>query len=204
VVALALALAAGAMLLHLFRAEGFEEARALPSSTAPEAVAAPVLPSETPGPDLTTSLRAADRARALLARGEIKSAVSLLGPAARALPADAELAHLYGTALWDFGARDLAVFQLQRAVRLAPHAQPYRIDLARALEATGRPASAARVLYGPALPPAGSAGEPPPATAPGDADLGGAGEGTFKGRRSFTDEDLRGRVHGPPPGNGPR
>lgn len=197
--ALALAVVAGGVLFRTFRADGFEVARPVAVPPSPAVAAAGMPPPATPEPDVTASLRAADRGRALLARGEVKEAVSVLAAAARALPADAGLAHLYGTALWEFGARDLAVFQFQRAVRLAPQTEAYRSDLARALQATGRPAAAARLLYGPA-PGAGTGSVP--AGAADAADLGGAGAGTFKGRRSFTDADLRGRAAGPLPGDG--
>jgi hypothetical protein len=135
-----------------------------------------------------------------MARGELKDAVVLLAEAARALPEDAELANVYGTALWSFGARDRALFQYQRAVKLSPDAEAYRQDLARALSALGRPAQAAHVLYGPAGRPLSMEGGAPPVSLDEGVNMGGAGSGSFKGRRSFSDEDLgRGRLAAPAP-----
>ena len=83
-----------------------------------------------------------------------------------------------------------------------PRAMPFPNYLANRLFAW-----TARLLYGDAPPP-GAAPGPMPGSVPGaatdGADLGGAGAGTFKGRRSFADEDLRGRVQSPPPGIEPR
>jgi hypothetical protein len=211
-VVLALAIAGGAVLLHLFRADGFEAERAVASSAqpaSPPATAAAAASPAEPDANVANALRAADRGRDLLARGEVKAALALLGPAVHARPASAELAHLYGTALWTFGARDRGLFQLQRAVRLSPQTETYREDLARALQAMGRPGAAARLLYGPPMPPAGTDADPtqegaPPVSLERGADLGGAGEGAYKGRRSFSDEDLRGRVHLPVPRESPR
>jgi tetratricopeptide (TPR) repeat protein len=198
-----LALVAGGILLKMFRTDGFLDRRVAGAAGAPQ-VAEPqpepvAEPSDEPRPmETTRALRAADRGRALLGRGEVKDAVVLLAEAVRALPEDAELANVYGTALWSFGARDRALFQYQRAVKLSPDAESYRQDLARALSALGRPAQAAHVLYGPAGPLPMDGGGPPVSLDEG-VNMGGAGSGSFKGRRTFTDDDLaRGRVAAPP------
>lgn len=194
--ALVVAAAAGAVLLHLLRTDGFEERPPAFAFSAP-APAPPPSPVAEETPDVTASLRAADRGRRLLAAGDARAALPVLASAVQGRPDDAELAHLYGTALWSSGARDHGLFQLERAVRLDPQAEGYRQDLSRALQSMGRPGAAARVLYGPAMPPPSAAG--PPLAAPGGtADLGGAGTGAFKGRHEFTDEDLRRRSHAPP------
>ena len=198
-----LALVAGGILLQVFRTDGFLDRPAVaaattaPDETQPAAVAEPA--DEPNLMETTRALRAADRGRALLARGEVKDAVVLLAEAVRALPEDAELADVYGTALWSFGARDRALFQYQRAVKLSPAAEAYRQNLARALSALGRPAQAAHVLYGPGGPLPMEGGGPPVSLDEG-VNLGGAGSGSYKGRSSFTDDDLgRGRVAAPPP-----
>lgn len=193
-----LALVPGAVLLKVLRTEGFSDrpvAAAAPVA-APEATV-PVDTAEEPKlMETTRALRAADRGRQLLGRGEVKAALALLGDAVRALPEDAELADVYGTALWTFGARDHALYQFQRAVKLAPDAESYRQDLARALSALGRAPQAAHVLYGPGGPPlAADAGVP--ASSDEAVNLGGAGRGAFKGR-TFTDADLQ-SAHAPAP-----
>jgi tetratricopeptide (TPR) repeat protein len=197
------ALAAGGILLKMFRTDGFLDRPVVASNPPQEAQPQPAAvaePDHDPaGMETTRALRAADRGRALLGRGEVKEAVVLLGEAVRALPEDAELANVYGTALWSFGARDRALFQYQRAVKLAPTAEAYRQDLARALSDLGRPAQAAHVPYGAARPLPLDAGAPPVSLDDG-VNMGGAGRGSFKGQRSFTDDDLaRGRVPAAPP-----
>lgn len=196
-----LALAAGAILLKMFRTDGFLDRPAVAATTPQDAGPPAALAGADSEPrpmETTRALRAADRGRALLARGEVKDALVLLADASRALPEDAELANVYGTALWSFGARDRALFQYQRAVKLAPTAETYRQDLARALSELGRPAQAAHVLYGPARPPSLEGGGPPVSLDEG-VNMGGAGSGSFAGRRSFTDDDLApGRPAAPP------
>jgi hypothetical protein len=208
-----MAILAGVVTYRILRTESFVAAAA-PASVAEPAPPLEGIVSEGPGmaepvPD-RRSLAAGRRA---LDRGDVKRATALLAEAARTLPYDAEAAHLYGRALLLFGAADRAVFQLRRAVRLAPRTGEYRADLARALRATGREAEAAHVLQaGNGLEIAGHAfGDSTaglPSTLPASDEgvsLGGAGRGTFKGRRSFTDADLaRGSAApGPEPGPSP-
>jgi hypothetical protein len=203
------------VLLKLFRTDGFQEqpvaaATAVPT---PEAVApAEEVPEFQDTMESTNALRASDRGRRMLAAGQVKAAVSLLADASRTLPDNAELAHTYGEALWRFAARDRAVFQFRRALKLSPDNPTYREDLGRALYAIGRTAEAAHLLRGPAplvaeglAAPTGSDVTIPPALPAEDGvNLGGAGAGTFKGRRSFNDQDLsRGRVVAPAPAPSP-
>lgn len=206
-VAAALALAAGAALVHVLRADGFEVSRTMATDVpapAPGPEAASVPAERAAMPERWDALRAAERGRRLLAAGQVKDALGVLGPASHALPDSAELAHLHAEALWRFGSRDRAVFQYQRALRLSPATEAYREDLARALRSVGRVAEAARVLYGPNAPAVlAEAGTAPPVSLEGGVDLGGAGSGGYAGRRSFTDQDLRTRVHAAP-GRAPR
>jgi hypothetical protein len=208
--ALVLAVIGGGVVWRLFRAEiderPFSAASAAPSPAA-EPVAEAVPYEEPPSTlDSTRALRAAERGARLLEQGRVKAAVAVLAEAAQVLPDNAELAHTYGGALWRFDARDRALFQFRKALRLAPDNAVYREDLGRALAALGRTAEAAHVLQAPGLASAAldaaraaeQAGPSP--AAPVGGDLGGAGTGTYKGRRSFTDADLqRGRVEAPTP-----
>lgn len=195
-----LALLSGVGLLYLLKAEAFE---ADPSAVAEAAVSPPASTPLDPGlaatvapavNDTAQALREAERGRRLLAAGHTRAALAALGDSVRALPDDPEVAYLYGRALWRFGAQDRALFQLERAVRLAPGVAAYREELARALQEVGRTAQAIRVLrqgglmaFDPA-----EAVMPPSLAVPGESvQLGGAGDGRYRGRRSFTDEDLR-------------
>jgi hypothetical protein len=205
--ALAAALVTGAILLKVLRTEGFQEQPAAVTST-PATPEPPPMTVALEEPlstlDSTRALRAADRGRRLLDGGQVKAAVALLADAAATLPDNAELAHTYGAALWRFDARDRALFQFRRALKLSPDNELYRQDLSRALVAMGLTAEAAHLLQGrPPLVPDGLAGGVPglPPSLPGEAvNLGGAGNGSFKGRRTFTDDDLRGgRVETPAP-----
>lgn len=203
--AVVLAVLGGVVTYRMLRTDSFVAAATPP--TVAEAVP-PVGDIVSEGPGMAEPLpdrQALAAGRRALDRGDIKRATGLLAEAARSLPYDAEAAHLYGRALLQFGAADRAVFQLRRAVRLAPQTDEYRADLARALRATGRPAEAAHVLQarnpmelaGDTVAEPDTPGLPPP-TLPSSGEgvsLGGAGRGTFKGRRSFTDADLaRGSV----------
>jgi predicted Zn-dependent protease len=76
----------------------------------------------------------------------VKRALEPLTEAARALPHDPEVAHDYGLALVRTGDADRGLFQLERASRLAPGIESYRLDLIRALMAAGRRGPAAREL----------------------------------------------------------
>lgn len=197
--AVVLAVVGGFVTYRLLRTESFMAAAA-PVAVAEPAPSLDSIVSEGPGMDVPLpdrqSLAAGRRA---LDRGDVKRATALLAEAARTLPYDAEAAHLYGRALLQFGAADRAVFQLRRAVRLAPLTEEYRADLARALRATGREAEAAHVLQagsgqalaGDAVAEGGTPAMPPTLPSSGEGvSLGGAGRGTFKGRRSFSDADL--------------
>jgi hypothetical protein len=207
--ALVLALVAGGVLWRLFRAD-LEERPVAASSPAALATPEPVpeVPEE-PTSTLATAhaLRGAERGARLLADGKVKAAVLVLSEAAQVLPDNAELAHTYAAALWRFEARDRALFQFRKALKLAPDNPVYREDLGRALYAMGRTAEAARVLQAPglaasALDAARAAAEAEGSSypAPVGGDMGGAGNGGFKGRRSFTDADLqRGHVETPAP-----
>src|SRR5262245_55760300 len=160
--ALLVALVTGVVLRKLLRTEGFQEQPLAASTAVASPEPAPTTPPfEEPPPtlDSTRALRAADRGRRLLAEGRVKAAVSLLADAAGTLPDNAELAHTYGAALWQFEARDRAVFQFRRALKLAPDNDVYRQDLGRALQAIGLTAEAAHVLQG--SPPLALNGGPP-------------------------------------------
>jgi hypothetical protein len=209
--ALVLAVAGGAVLLHLLRTDTFQDQPSAATTAAAPAVVetataeAPTFEDPPSTLESTKALRAADQGRRLLARGNVKGAMSLLADAQKTLPDNAELAHLYGSALWRFRARDRAVFQYQRAFKLSPDNPVYREDLGRALSALGRTAEAAHLLQGsPAmvateLGAESGAALPPAVPAEEGVSLGGAGNGNFKGR-SFSDDDLRrGRVHAPAP-----
>ena len=213
---LALALIGGVVLLRLFKTEGFQVAAAAPAATV-QPSAEPSTPAvddleEAPSTmDSTRALRAADRGNRLLAQGQVKSALSVLSEGSRVLPDNAELAHAYGAALWRSDSRDRALFQFRKALKLSPDNALYREDLGRALAAMGHTAEAARILQAPGLAAAtldaaraAAAAAEPGAPAPVGGDLGGAGNGSFKGRRSFTDADLRGgRLETPAPAPAP-
>ena len=109
---------------------------------------APVSTPEAPLADLPAVARPEDRAnhergRRLLAAGEATRALEPLTEAARGLPRDAAVAHDYGLALVRTGDTDRGLFQLERASRLAPGIETYRLDLIRALLAAGRRGPAA-------------------------------------------------------------
>ena len=87
-----------------------------------------------------------EKGRRLLAAGEAKRALVPLTEAARGLPRDPAVAHDYGLALIRTGDTDRGLFQLERASRLAPGIESYRLDLIRALLAAGRRGPAARAL----------------------------------------------------------
>jgi hypothetical protein len=87
-----------------------------------------------------------EKGRRLLAAGEAKRALVPLTDAARGLPRDPAVAHDYGLALIRTGDTDRGLFQLERASRLAPGIESYRLDLIRALLAAGRRGPAARAL----------------------------------------------------------
>jgi tetratricopeptide (TPR) repeat protein len=206
--ALSLALVAGAVMWSLFRTEIEEGPVASATAVVPRdpqpTPAADTIEEPPSTLDSTRALRAADRGNQLLAQGKVKAAVSLLGEAAQVLPDNAELAHTYGAALWRFEARDRALFQFRKALKLAPDSPVYREDLGRALHAMGHTVEAARVLQAPGLAAAAleaaRAAADPEAPAPVGGNLGGAGDGSYKGRRSFTDADLRpSRVETPAP-----
>jgi hypothetical protein len=208
--AVVLALGGGFVTYRLLRADSFTTSPASAAVAQPEP---PVGTVESSGPAMEQPLpdrQALAAGRRALDRGDVKPAVALLAEAARTLPYDAEAAHLYARALLRFGAPDRAVFQLRRAVRLAPQTDEYRVDLARALRSMGRHAEAAHVLQpasglvafeGDAGAAPTSATLPPAVAPPGDGvNMGGAGRGSFKGRRTFTDADLGGsRVAAPAP-----
>jgi len=113
-------------------------------------------PASLPTPDaaateLPAVARPEDRAvyekgRRLLAAGEMKRALEPLTEAARALPHDPAVAHDYGLALVRTGDADRGLFQLERASRLAPGIESYRMDLIRELMTAGRRGPAAREL----------------------------------------------------------
>ena len=206
--ALLVALAGGLLLLHVLRTDAFQTSPVLadttPAPTLPAADGASAWPppaeTASPSPSAADALRTAARGRALLARGNVKAAIAALTEAAQVLPNDAEIAHLYGAALWRYGAQDRAIFQLRHALLLARDNPVFREDLARALQNAGRNVEAMRVLregetigVSP-LPPDGSQAmglSPEPA---GDgANMGGAGNGRYAGRTTFTDADLHSR-----------
>jgi hypothetical protein len=213
--ALAVAVMGGVVMLRIFKTSGFSPvgggqagpvvAASAPASPEPDAPPVDTFDESPSTLDSTRALRAAERGRNMLAQGRVKAAVALLADASRILPNNAELAHAYGAALWRFAARDRALFQFRRALKLSPDNDLYREDLGRALHALGRTAEAAHVLQAPALADAalaaarGATGQGealtpglPPVSLDEGAKLGGAGTGSFKGRRSFTDADLRG------------
>jgi hypothetical protein len=134
------------------------------------------------------------------------------------MPGDAAVAHDYGLALVRTGDADRGLFQLERASRLAPGIESYRLDLIRALLAAGRRGPAARELQevlardpsnqgaaemlaslGPA--PGSPGGAPVAGAAAPSMDLGGAaGSGSPRpspAGGAFTNEDL-GRRPSPP------
>lgn len=210
--ALAVALVGGVLLLYVLRTDALDTApvHADTSAAAPATLepAAFVEPAPSLAPNPAEGMRLAAQGRKLMERGSLKPAIAALTEAARLLPNDAEVAHLYGAALWRFGAQDRALFQLRRALLIARDNPVFREDLARALQNAGRSAEALHVIregegIGVSnLPPdtplaMGLAAEP----AGDGVNMGGAGHGEYKGRTSFTDADLHSarRVETPPP-----
>lgn len=199
-----IALGGGLLLLQLLRADAFQTSPALAGATpAPSAMAAdvgvgPSLASEPAmaAPGAAEALRLAARGRTLMERGNVRGAVEALSEAARLLPDDAEVAHLFGAALWRFGAQDRAIFQLRRALLIARDNPVFREDLARALQNAGHDAEAVRVLregetIGVSTLPADTAAMGLTPQPSGDGvNMGGAGNGRYAGRTSFTDADL--------------
>jgi hypothetical protein len=202
---LAIALAAGVVLFYVLRTDAFQTSPVLADTTpapmrAVEDTPAPPDEVEEAPPSAAEALRTAERGRKMLERGQVKGAIAALTEAARVLPHDAQIAHLYGAALWRYGAQDRAIFQLRRALNLARDNAVFREDLARALQNAGRNAEAVHVLREgegigiPVLPPdppvaMGLSAEP----AADAVNMGGAGKGRYAGRTSFTDADLPSR-----------
>jgi hypothetical protein len=125
--------------------------RALSPSAAPTQAGArpPVAPVvETPRDPSSwpQDRRLFEKGRRLFAAGDVRGALGPLAEASRALPDDAVVANTYGLALLRAGERDRALFNLQRAVLLAPGISTYRVDMARALVAAGRRQAAGQEL----------------------------------------------------------
>jgi hypothetical protein len=144
-----------------------------------------------------------DRAEKLLARGDSRGAALLLADAARIVPEDARIANTYGKALLGLDSRDRALYQFERAARLASGVVPYRLDYARSLAAAGRAREAAREYEAiAALEPGNVAASealarlaPDSAAAAGTTsiDMGGAPTGTAPAPSrggAFTNDDL--------------
>jgi Flp pilus assembly protein TadD len=87
-----------------------------------------------------------EKGRRLFAAGDVRGALGPLAEASRLLPHDPVVANAYGLALLRVGERDRALFNLQRAVLLAPGFPSYRVDMARALVAAGRREAAVQEL----------------------------------------------------------
>jgi hypothetical protein len=136
-----------------------------------------------------------EKGRRLFAAGDVRGALGPLAEASRALPDDPVVANTYGLALLRVGERDRALFNLQRAVLLAPGISTYRVDMARALVAAGRRQAAAQELEAVLRADPGNAAAAetlailaPPAphdTAPVDGPIRGS---------AYTNEDLE-RMH---------
>jgi predicted Zn-dependent protease len=109
----------------------------------PSAFHIPTLPPELPSAapvEKGPGSEEFERGRALLRRGQAAEAVDLLAQATALDGGNALFRQVYGQALWQAGAKDQAIDQFRVAVRL--DADTYRMDLARALAGTGRPADA--------------------------------------------------------------
>jgi len=139
-----IALLTGLVAYRIFR-------RALSPSAAPTQAGihpqvAPVLGTPPTPSSPLEDRRLFEKGRRLFAAGDLRGALGPLAEASRLLPYDAVVANTYGLALLRAGEKDRALFNLQRAVLLAPGISSYRVDMARALAAAGRREAAVQEL----------------------------------------------------------
>ncbi|HXB57255.1 MAG TPA: tetratricopeptide repeat protein [Vicinamibacteria bacterium] len=137
----------------LFVGLGFtawKTAREVPSRPPPGLFTLATLPRELPPPvtQVSASPGAKDfeEGRRLLAQGQAGAAIPLFARAAGDAPSNPQLQSLYGQALWAANLREEALGRYTRAARLDP--SRFRLQLARALDAAGRPADANREYQG--------------------------------------------------------